>query len=139
MWQQAENHSEKVYGLLSAVRFPFIDEVSAGEALKAIKDARSLVWEKDGEVLGWIGLAYKGDGIWEIDIAVHPMQRGKWATRKSIKEVSKYIFTDLGAKAIIGVCFTADGMKLAHRLGFEMLPEGNKFMLTAEKAKERFM
>jgi RimJ/RimL family protein N-acetyltransferase len=139
MWQPLTTQGAEVYGLLSAVRFPYLDHLAAAEAIRTIQDARCLVWQEAGVVVGWIGLAHKGDNVWEVDIAIHPRKRGKWASKKSLRHISEYIFTDLGAKAIIGVCFTAEGMKTAHRLGFEMMAEENRFILTAERAKERYM
>jgi RimJ/RimL family protein N-acetyltransferase len=108
-----------------------------------LERAKCLVMKEDGEIIGWVGLADVGGNWWSFDIAIKPEWQGKWDYVERLKEVGKYVFTNLNAQGIVGICHNPASIKLGLKCGMTMTDEkdphdGIILKLSREDAKGKW-
>lgn len=124
-WAEASpTDLDRIIWLLLASHFPMFDKADDLQAVRDdLEQAENLVMYDGDKLAGWVGLAHVGDGWWSFDIAVLPEYQGKWDYENRLKEVGKYVFTNLQAEGIMGVCYNPASIKLGVRCGMVMTDE----------------
>lgn len=124
-WAEASTRDlDRIIGLLLASHFPMFDKADDLQAVREILGQAENLVMYDGEKLaGWVGLAHVGGDWWSFDIAVLPEYQKKWDYECSMKEVGKYVFTNLQAKGIVGVCYNPASVKLGLKCGMVISDE----------------
>lgn len=104
--------------LLRGTAFP--DLPRDGRASAVLATARNFMLERNGELIGWVGL-HDFCGNWcKLDVAINPKYRGKWLTKGLLKQFFGLIFDDMKVERVYVESVTAKAIKLAHGLGFKM-------------------
>jgi len=106
-------------------------------ALQILQTADNLLIEKDGDVVGWVGFAPRGEDV-TLDIAVRPEYHGIWAVRGLLKALGQYAFTYMKAQHIIAECFTPKSVKRALAIGFVMVQDDVQGGVVLALSRENF-